>query len=279
MSRNTLRSDIQLIHQREKKRMYEYLDNISSRVSLTTDIWIARYQGIEYICITAHFVDDDWVLKKKIIYFQDIEYSHNGPTLSKVLRDSILDWNIDKKVFSLVVDNGSASDWIVKDLKLWLCQKPLLPLEGVFFHVRCIAHILNLNVSDGLEIIKETIRRTREMKTEMQIYLEEPLLTLDSNAKCEILDWWKFNVCRYPMLSKIAHDVLAVPVTIVASEAAFSMGERVCHLSLALLMKERFNLVEDAKVVDLAFQVLHRGCETNIIFMHHCDLSLCTSTY
>uniref|UniRef100_A0A7N0VJ98 BED-type domain-containing protein n=1 Tax=Kalanchoe fedtschenkoi TaxID=63787 RepID=A0A7N0VJ98_KALFE len=116
--------------------------SISSRISLTTDIWAARHQGMGYVCITAHFVDDDWVFKKKIICFQHIEYPHDGPALSKVLRDSILDWNIDRKLFSLVVDNASANDWMVKDLKL-------------------CAHILNLIVSDGLEIIKDTIIRTK----------------------------------------------------------------------------------------------------------------------
>uniref|UniRef100_A0A7N0V8U3 Transposase n=1 Tax=Kalanchoe fedtschenkoi TaxID=63787 RepID=A0A7N0V8U3_KALFE len=452
MSRNRLRSDIQLIHQKEKKRMYKYLDSISSRISLTTDIWTTKQQGMGSICITAHFVDDDWVLKKKIICFQHIEYPHDGPALSKVLRDSILDWNIDKKLFSLVVDNASTNDWMVKDVKLWLCPKSLLPLEGVFFHVRCSAHILNLIVSDGLEMIKDTITmirrsvrylthsnyskqkfenakkhcklenkkkvptdvstqwnstylmieaalelkdaffrlseidsnyehnptdhewehakllceylktfynatlqfagssfptsniffplicdiglklkdweygsderlgifalrmrlkfdkywegcfvmpvvakvenivsdiynlyagiassesssvvanvsndhiggstvcslgesllgfsswykdaklgRIRQMKTEMQIYLEEPLLTLDSNAKFEILDWWKLNASRFPMLSKIARDILAVPMTTVASEAVFSIGGRVVDDHRASLLPE-----------------------------------------
>uniref|UniRef100_A0A7N1A9I4 Uncharacterized protein n=1 Tax=Kalanchoe fedtschenkoi TaxID=63787 RepID=A0A7N1A9I4_KALFE len=102
------------------------------------------------------------VLKKKIINFQHIEYPHDGPALSKVLRDSTLDWNIDRKLFSLVVDNASANDWMVKDLKLWLCQKSLRPLEGVLFHVRCSAHILNLIVFDGLKMIKETIGKIRK---------------------------------------------------------------------------------------------------------------------
>ena len=40
----------------------------------------------------------------------------------------------------------------------------------------------------------------------------------------EVLGWWKDNSSRYPMLSKVAKDVLAVPVSTVPSESAFSTG-------------------------------------------------------
>ncbi|KAG5565732.1 hypothetical protein RHGRI_001598 [Rhododendron griersonianum] len=43
----------------------------------------------------------------------------------------------------------------------------------------------------------------------------------------DILVWWKTNSNKYPILSKLARDVLAVPVSTVASESAFSTGGRV----------------------------------------------------
>ncbi|KAK4596447.1 hypothetical protein RGQ29_014471 [Quercus rubra] len=47
------------------------------------------------------------------------------------------------------------------------------------------------------------------------------------DVKFEILGWWKANSDRYLVLSKIARDVLAVPVSTVASESAFSTGGRI----------------------------------------------------
>ena len=41
-------------------------------------------------------------------------------------------------------------------------------------------------------------------------------------VKFEILGWQKANSNRYQVLSKLARDVLAVPVSTVASESAFS---------------------------------------------------------
>lgn len=43
----------------------------------------------------------------------------------------------------------------------------------------------------------------------------------------DILNWWMVNKTKYPVISRMAHDVLAIPATSVASEAAFSTGERI----------------------------------------------------
>ncbi|XP_028801210.1 zinc finger BED domain-containing protein RICESLEEPER 2-like [Neltuma alba] len=43
----------------------------------------------------------------------------------------------------------------------------------------------------------------------------------------DILAWWKVNSSKYKILSLIARDVLAMPVSIVSSKSAFSMGGRV----------------------------------------------------
>ena len=47
------------------------------------------------------------------------------------------------------------------------------------------------------------------------------------DVKFEILGWWKVNSDRYQMLSKMARDVLVVPVSTVVSESAFSTRERI----------------------------------------------------
>jgi hypothetical protein len=43
----------------------------------------------------------------------------------------------------------------------------------------------------------------------------------------DILGWWKVNGIKYPILAEIARDVLAIPISTVASESAFSTGGRV----------------------------------------------------
>ena len=69
------------------------------------------------------------------------------------------------------------------------------------------------------------------MKSEMEMYYEEPLMPRSSNI--DILAYWRTCSVRYPVLAQLAKDVLAVPVSTVASESAFSTGSRVldCYRS------------------------------------------------
>jgi len=43
----------------------------------------------------------------------------------------------------------------------------------------------------------------------------------------DILMWWNVNSTKYQVLSQIALDVLAIPLTTVASKFAFSTGGRI----------------------------------------------------
>ena len=66
---------------------------------------------------------------------------------------------------------------------------------------------------------------TIEAKNEVERYLHEACEDEEDNF--DILTWWKQNASRFTILSKLARDVLAVPISTVASESAFSTGGRV----------------------------------------------------
>ena len=53
---------------------------------------------------------------------------------------------------------------------------------------------------------------------ELQKYLNEGLEEDD----IDVLTWWKVHRPRYPVVARMPHDVLAIPVSTVASESAFS---------------------------------------------------------
>ncbi|XP_058190311.1 zinc finger BED domain-containing protein RICESLEEPER 1-like [Rhododendron vialii] len=62
----------------------------------------------------------------------------------------------------MVVDNATSNDVMVRLLKSWLKEKSLLCSKGALFHVRCSAHILNLIVQDGLQVIVSLISKIRD---------------------------------------------------------------------------------------------------------------------
>ena len=70
----------------------------------------------------------------------------------------------------------------------------------------------------------QTTGLTSSNKSELQKYLEEEL---DTSANLNILDWWKINSCRFPILSNITLELLAMLVSTVASKSTFSTGGRV----------------------------------------------------
>ena len=71
-------------------------------------------------------------------------------------------------------------------------------------------------------------------RSDLDLYLEEPLL--DRNVEMDILEWWRSVEYRWPCLTKLAPNVLSIPITSIYLEVAFSIGGRIlkpsrCSLS------------------------------------------------
>ena len=63
-----------------------------------------------------------------------------------------------------------------------------------------------------------------------------------------ILLWWKVNAPKYSILAEVAHDILAIHISTVASECAFSNGGRILdsfRSSLSLFTVEALICTQD----------------------------------
>ncbi|KAF7822187.1 zinc finger BED domain-containing protein RICESLEEPER 2-like [Senna tora] len=68
-------------------------------------------------------------------------------------------------------------------------------------------------------------KQNDDKKNELERYLDDDVeFNYDG---FHILKWWKSKTVKYPILSRIARDVLAIPISTVSSESAFSTGGRV----------------------------------------------------
>ncbi|KAL8528883.1 hypothetical protein ACS0TY_006378 [Phlomoides rotata] len=76
------------------------------------------------MAITTHFIDETWKLQSRIIRFIYVSCTYTAEVLCEILVDCLMDWFID---------------------------------QGSLVHMQCCAHILNLIVRDGLDVIGDGI--------------------------------------------------------------------------------------------------------------------------
>ena len=62
-------------------------------------------------------------------------------------------------------------------------------------------------------------------RSELDKYLAEDVE--ENSPQFKVLNWWKDNSLRFPVLSRMARDILAIPISTIASESAFSTSGRI----------------------------------------------------
>lgn len=160
ITRTQTRNDCMSVYELEKKKLKTYFERVK-KISLTTDVWKSDSQKRSYLCVTGHFLEQDWKLQKRVLTFVNFPPPHGGDEIAKCLMKCIDDWSLQGKVFTISVDNASPNDKAMRIMKTTFSTTHL-PLGGKLFHVKCCAHILNLVVQDGLAEIKTIIQKVKE---------------------------------------------------------------------------------------------------------------------
>nr|GEX87844.1 zinc finger BED domain-containing protein RICESLEEPER 2 [Tanacetum cinerariifolium] len=202
-STHKLSRDVSKYYLDERSMMIAYLAKPATTIHLTTDTWTSTCQRTNYMLVTAHFIDDDWNMHKRIINFRPIE-SHRADDISGDLLKCIVGWGI-KNVMTMTVDNAPSNDKAIGYLIKKLPNARLYD-DGKHFHVRCMAHVLNLIVQEGL-------MSARMAKGN----LNAPRFPIVSR-----MEKGNLNAPRFPIVSRMAKDILPIQIATVASESALS---------------------------------------------------------
>ena len=92
------------------------------------------------------------------------------------------------------------------------------PFEGVQTYDPFISNILN----------SQNRFATSSSSTRQSMEIDDYLChQFEFQEDHEILKWWRQKSGKFPILAKIAKDILAIPASTIASESAFSAGIRV----------------------------------------------------
>jgi hypothetical protein len=154
--RNTCRDDCYKLYLSMKQNLINELCALTCKFSLISDIWTSSNLS-SYLCITAHYIDSRFVIQKRIIGFVQIEHPHNANNIFTLIYELLTNFAIDGKIMTITFHNASNN---IGAASLLQSQLRLI-LNGQFFHIRCICHILNLCVQDGLNGIAPQIVKIR----------------------------------------------------------------------------------------------------------------------
>ncbi|KAK9100401.1 hypothetical protein Scep_023831 [Stephania cephalantha] len=161
VTRNTAKADIINRYKKEKEIVKSLLDDAPGRISFTSDLWTSLTTD-GYMCLTCHFIDNNWTLQKRVLSYTFMPPPHSGLALSTKIHNLLCEWGLEGIVFSITLDNAYTNDLSVDTLRDELNLKDLLVCKGDHFHMRCCAHILNLIVQEGMKGVDPSIVKIRE---------------------------------------------------------------------------------------------------------------------
>src|SRR6266511_391308 len=208
-NRHTIKNLILSQYEKKKEEIKHIINQIHGKVSLTSDMWTANNNSA-FLSLTIHYADKNWKLKSFLLDIIPFSLSirHTGINITQAIMEALEEYDLGTKTLALTTDNAST---------MVLCGRLLMDeLENTFnnlsfSHYRCAAHILNLAVQEGLQLIGEAVEKVRSLVT----YLRSSLPMLDSlQTLCEMkrinyltpeLDCkTRWNTCFY-MLKKFVH--------------------------------------------------------------------------
>ncbi|GJW77392.1 zinc finger BED domain-containing protein RICESLEEPER 2-like protein [Tanacetum coccineum] len=236
LSRTTEKNKCVKVYENQKKKLKDMLKKVDS-ITLMTDMWKSKCQKIGYM---------EWDIENKIYSISMDNVSANDKAIENLRRIFEVDrkllycktlWNSTyemrvgaykfREVFPKYDERDSDfdscllnDDWVkVEEISDAIKQRPYRNGGRVFKK--------SYTQRSGFQELHNFVRKNEAsptQKSDLDVYFEDGcyMCAPENNKNFNILDWWKNHELKYRILSKLAHDILAISITTVASEATFS---------------------------------------------------------
>lgn len=147
-----------------------------ARISVALDCWTSPF-GQAFMAITGYFIDADWVYREVLLGFKPLHGTHTGVNLSAVLMETLIEHEIQERIFELTTDNASNNKTLVDTLQQSLLQQSSSRGFNVI-RIPCLAHVIQLSLNQLLDRLKAVPENeTTETKwTEPQITSQRRML-------------------------------------------------------------------------------------------------------
>jgi hypothetical protein len=132
-------------------------------------------QEVSYMVVSCHFIDSNWHLNRRVLNLCNVSPPHTkvliadalqkcsqtGALIVDALQKCFQDWEIENKIYSIIVDNARENDVAMRILKNDFNMKSL-SLSGEICFTCVVVHITNFLVQDSLDEIGDIIDYIRE---------------------------------------------------------------------------------------------------------------------
>ncbi|CAN0858081.1 Putative AC transposase [Linum grandiflorum] len=238
-TRNTVKSDILKMYKSELENLRNVLEDIDSRVAITSDMfcYVPCPHTAEALAAAIYKVLFEWNLDRKLstmavkmIEKFDKYWSviHNVLSMAAVL-DPRYKMALLNFYFPLVYGTNSSSELfkvrkLLEDLVNDYKDKSAGKEDAMPIDDNSSSEVTGGRMTEYDKFVDILLASSDSGKNELDTYLEDKVLR--RSVDFDILNWWKANSTKYPTLSLITRDVLVIPISTVASESAFSAGGR-----------------------------------------------------
>ncbi|KAI3684755.1 hypothetical protein L6452_33981 [Arctium lappa] len=201
----------------------KYMRDMAAKMKKKFD----KYWGSCNLLISIGAVlDPRYKMKLVEFSFNSIYSADEAPKQMKIVQDTLT------KMFEEYVEQHKEANVVSTS------SAPDKSESGVKSGYNKLSSRVGMGIKSGTAKYDQHIRSVdtfASVKTELDVYLEEGVYIGDSGSYFDALEWWKEKNLKFRILSKMDADVLAIPITTVASESAFSAGGRVIDAHRASL--------------------------------------------
>ncbi|KAK9676112.1 hypothetical protein RND81_11G055100 [Saponaria officinalis] len=204
----------------------------------TSNLFLAEIYRIKVLLDTHSKSSDDFI-KALVTNMKERFDKYWGQCNLLMAIAAVLDPRMKMKVVEITFPKMFPSDtsrenvYKVKDVLHELYNEYVImysPNSGESDESRGTAFVCTRGNTRGLSELLRAVRSEdtiESRKSEVDDYLDEGCYVPLEDECFDALQWWKDKSMKFRILSRLAADILAVPIATVASEATFSAGSRV----------------------------------------------------
>lgn len=153
-----------------RAQLIDELVKTCSTIALSLDVWTSKNHK-SILGVIGHWLTPTFEYRERVLEFSEITGSHSGENMAELLQNMLSELQLEDKLLTITADNASNNEALASELYFNLSETyPSDSLDpscsghlrflGIDSYIRCLAHVLNLIVSDILSAKKSGDHRS-----------------------------------------------------------------------------------------------------------------------